>query len=162
MTVSIRKPVDTYRFRFDPSSPGYRLAVPRRHLARPELLKPGSSGGSVPPGQGQPGASNPDTAIHTASVPEPATGALALTALIVGLVAARRRSRSKLHSAARRSMSPLQFEAGKGIEAIVRQEHEIKPGERLCVQPVRGVVKVKPLRGCLENQVRGREHQRFR
>jgi MYXO-CTERM domain-containing protein len=63
----------------------------------PEVSQPGNCGGCVPSGPGQPGDSNPDTGIQTASVPEPATGVLALTALIVGLVAARRRPRSNTH-----------------------------------------------------------------
>jgi hypothetical protein len=62
---------------------------------------PDNSGDVVPPGSCQPGGgnsdgANPGTGIHTASVPEPASGALALTALIVGLVAASRRSRTKI------------------------------------------------------------------
>jgi hypothetical protein len=63
----------------------------------PELSQPGNSSGCVPLGPGQPGGSNPDTGTHLASVPEPASGILALTALIVGVVVARRRSRSNTH-----------------------------------------------------------------
>jgi hypothetical protein len=93
--------------RFDHEHPGLSrvlegdLLYHKKHPYEPPTLtvpsepsQPGNCGGSVPPGQVQPGNSNPDTGIHTASVPEPATGVLALTALIIGLVAARRRSRS--------------------------------------------------------------------
>jgi hypothetical protein len=56
-------------------------------------LPPGNPGGTVLPGVLQPGGGNPDTDIHTSSVPEPASGVLAFTALIVGVYAAYRRSR---------------------------------------------------------------------
>jgi hypothetical protein len=92
---------------FDHEHPGLSrvlegdLLYHKKHPYEPPTLTvpsepshPDNSGGLVPPGPGQPGGSNPDTGTHTASVPEPATGVLALTALIVGLVAARRRSRS--------------------------------------------------------------------
>ena len=44
----------------------------------------------------QPRCGNPDSGIHTASVPEPASGVLGLTALVAGLVAASRCSRTKI------------------------------------------------------------------
>ncbi len=56
-------------------------------------LPPGTAGGTIPQGPGQPGGGNAGSGINTASVPEPASGVLALTALIVGLFAAIRRSR---------------------------------------------------------------------
>jgi hypothetical protein len=59
----------------------------------PSVLHPGYPGVTVLPGEDKPGGGNPDSGTHTASVPEPSASVLALTALIVGLCAAFRRSR---------------------------------------------------------------------
>jgi hypothetical protein len=63
-------------------------------IVPPELLQPGSTSDTVRPPSGSAGAGNTDSGIVTASVPEPASGVLAFTALIAGLVAATRRVRS--------------------------------------------------------------------
>ena len=59
-----------------------------------EVLNPTHTGGPVPPGSVQPAGGSPGNGIHAGSVPEPASGVMALTALVVGLAAAVKRSRS--------------------------------------------------------------------
>jgi hypothetical protein len=59
-----------------------------------EMLDPGNRDSAIPPSLGPPGDSHPDTGIPVASVPEPASGVLAVAALIVSLCAGIQRSRS--------------------------------------------------------------------
>ncbi len=61
----------------------------------PPSCHTGNPGGTVPTLPGQPGGAHPDSGIDTASVPEPASGVLAVAALIVGVFVAVRRSRSR-------------------------------------------------------------------
>jgi MYXO-CTERM domain-containing protein len=92
---------------FDREHPGLarvlegEMLFQKKHPFEPSIstiplgpLYPGNHGGAFPPGPGQPGDGNSDAVIHTASVPEPTSGILALAALIAGLFAAMRRSRS--------------------------------------------------------------------
>jgi hypothetical protein len=67
---------------------------PSTSTIAPSALHPGNPGVPVLPATEQPGGGNPDSGTHMASVPEPSSGVLALTALIGGLYAAFRRSRS--------------------------------------------------------------------
>jgi hypothetical protein len=61
------------------------------------LLQPGDSGGTVPKTPGQPGGGIVTSQSQISSVPEPASGVLGFTALVVGLlVAALRRQQSKV------------------------------------------------------------------
>ena len=64
----------------------------------PGLLPPGQSGGGGPTPPNPPHGGNPGFPVHPASVPEPASGVLALTALAAGVLTAIRRMRTKVTS----------------------------------------------------------------